>query len=311
MKPKLLIVGDVGIEIICELRHMPEPAEVLAEDKYSFLPGAEAGNSALCADGLGVSAQLCSRVGKDGNAARLRSFFYENNIDTGTIFTDSSAQTALTVYLSDTSRASVRTIEYRAAASKLCTQDVDTALEGAADMVLVLKNTSAPVCVHIAQRASSLGIPVFFEASCEGLSALEEASAQGIEFIYADSDTFESYTGIHTRDVEHCLKCCLAVEQKVKSHFYIIRIKNRGLFVYDGKFYNIVSATDLSEAYVKCGFADIEVAALASEYLVSEDIVRSCRVAEIADKIARQSATVRIPSREIIENFALENDIDL
>lgn len=311
MKPKLLIIGDVGIEIICELRRMPEPSEVLSEDKYAFLPGGEAGNAALCADAFGVSAQLCSRVGKDGNAARLRSFFYENNIDTGTIFTDSPAQTALTVYIADSSKRNVRTVEYRAAAGKLCAQDVDTALTGEPDMLLVLKNTSPQVCAHAVQRAGELGIPVFLEASCQSLLSLEELGASGPEFIYSDSDTFEKYTEIHTRDVEHCLRCCLAVEQKIKAHFYIIRIKNRGLFVYDGKFYNIVSATDLTEGVSKCGFADIEAAALASEYLVTSDIVRSCKVAEIADKIARQSATVRIPSRESIDEFIVENGIDI
>ena len=97
MAKKLLVIGDVAIEMLMKLKRLPSPREVCDEDKYLFLPGGPAGNAALAATYFGADAFLCTRVGKDGNASRLTQFFSDNGVNVDAVAVDEEAQTGMVV----------------------------------------------------------------------------------------------------------------------------------------------------------------------------------------------------------------------
>ena len=131
MAKKLLVVGDVAIEMLMKFKRLPNLGEVCDEDKYLFLPGGPAGNAALAATYWGADAFLCSRVGKDGNAARLTQFFSDNGINVDAVVTDNEAQTGMIVSFCESGYTEPRTVRYRGASAKMAVEEVDAAIEAA------------------------------------------------------------------------------------------------------------------------------------------------------------------------------------
>lgn len=303
MAKKLLVIGDLAIEMVMDLHRIPDPGDRLEEEKYLFLPGGQAGNAALTATYFGADAALCSRVGKDGNAERLRRFFEAAGIQTDAVFTESSSQTGLTITMNDAAYREARTIVYRGASAKLCTSDIDQGLAGMPDMVYLSAEVEDYSAGHAILASEEKGIPVFLDASSTSLlSGLYQRGAR-VQMLYTTDLTLETFSASPIKDVGSTLKCCLTLGQKLRADYYAVRMKNRGLFLYDGKTYNIAIVSDANEAKPKSGFADIEAAVLASEFLIHQNAYNACGFAAVADILAREVTDYRIPSRQAVTEY--------
>lgn len=309
MAEKLLVVGDVAIEMLMKLKRMPVPGEVCEEESYHFLPGGPAGNAALAASYFGVAVSLCSRVGKDGNATRLTRFFLDNGINIDSVFAESSAKTGMIVSFCEASYDQPRILRYRGACGDLSVDDVDSALRSAPDAVYLSPEVDGYIAIHTVETCDVRGIPVFLDASAEGLLRSLSVKGAAVKALYTTDKAAEGFTTMPVRDVETALKCCLTIAQKITADFYVIRMKNRGLFLYDKKTYNIIFVTDADEAAPKLGFADIESAVLAAAYMLHGDPHDACGVAAVADVLARDSKGFRIPNREQVAAYIENNGL--
>ncbi len=304
MKPRLTVVGDIAIEMMMNIRAMPPHGAKSEEERYLFIPGGNAGNSALAASYIGADVQLCSRVGRDGNATRLVNFFEHSGIDTSAVFEDTEGQTGMLLHFREPDFDSSRCISYRGASEKLDGKDIDNALVAEPDMIFLSKEVPSKTALYAATAAQRMSIPVFVDASDARLLAALSGKELSVKVVYMHDSEVEAYIGMPARDVGSCLKCAISIEQRLRAKYYIIRVKNRGLFVYDGKFYNMAVASDMTEGVAKNGYADIEAAALAAEFLVHGNIGTACAIAELADKLAREDDNIRIPTLDNILKYA-------
>ncbi len=292
----MLFVGDLAIEVLMKLKRMPSPGDVLDEDAYLFLPGGPAGNAALAASYFGVDAALCSRVGKDGNALRLTRFFEANHVNIDCVFTEAASQTGMTVSFTEDAYAEGRTVRYRAASAKLSASDLEAALKTRPDGVFLSCEVDGYIATAAAAGCEALGIPLYLDASEERLLRALSVKGARVKMLYTTDRAAESLTEMTARDVGSALKCCLTLGQRIVADVYVIRMRNRGLFLYDGRTYNIVMATDANEVAPKIGFADVESAVLASVYHRQGDPYNACGIAVIADILAREATGFRIPT---------------
>jgi len=111
------------------------------------------------------------------------------------------------------------------------------------------------------------------------------------------------------RDVETALKCCLTIAQKITADVYVIRMKNRGLFLYDGRTYSIIFVTDAADKAITLGYVNVESAVFAAEYMLHEDAKDACGYAAIADLLAREGKGFRIPTREQVAAYIQKNEL--
>jgi len=309
MAKKLLVIGDVAIEMLMKLKRLPVIGEVCDEDKYLFLPGGPAGNAALAATYFGADAFLCARVGKDGNASRLTQFFSDNGINVDAVAVDEETQTGMIVSFCESGYAEPRTLRYRGASSKMAAEDVDAAINAKPDAVYVSAETDGYVAIHTIEKCDTFGIPVFVDLSEESLLRAVSVKGANIKALYTTDDTAEQFTSMPVRDVETALKCCLTIAQKITADIYVIRMKNRGLFLYDGRTYSIIFVTDALDKARTLGYVNVESAVLAAEYLFRDNAKDACGCAAIADLLAREGKGFRIPTRDQVAAYIEKNEL--
>lgn len=309
MAKKMLVIGDVAIEMLMKLKRLPTLGEVCDEDKYLFLPGGPAGNAALAANYFGASAFLCGRVGKDGNASRLTQFFSDNGVNVDAVFTDEESQTGMIVSFCESGYAEPRTLRYRGASAKVTTDDVDAAIAASPDAVFVSAETDGYIAIHTLEKCDTFGIPTFVDLSEESLLRAVSVKGASVKVLFTTDDTAESVTSMPVRDVETALKCCLTIAQKISSEIYVIRMKNRGLFLYDGRTYGIIFVTDATDKAITLGYVNVESVVLATEYLLHEDAKDACGAAAVADLLAREGKGFRIPTREQVLAYIQKNEL--
>lgn len=309
MAKKLLVIGDVAIEMLMKFKRLPNLGEVCDEEKYLFLPGGPAGNAALAATFFGADAFLCSRVGKDGNASRLTQFFSDNGINVDAVVTDSEAQTGMMISFCESGYLEPRTVRYRGASAKMAVDEVDRALAARPDAVYLSAETDGYIAIYTMEKCDTFGIPVFADLSEESLMRAVSVKGASLKALYTTDDTAEQFTAMPVRDVESALKCCLTVAQKITADIYVIRMKNRGLFLYDGRTYGIIYVTDALEKAVTLGYVNVESAVLAAEYLFHENAKDACGYAAVADLLAREGKGFRIPTREQVVAYIQKNEL--
>ena len=305
----MLIIGDVAIEMLMKLKRLPTPGEVCEEDKYLFLPGGPAGNAALAANFFGANAFLCARVGKDGNASRLTHFFSDNGVNVDAVITDEEAQTGMAVSFCESGYDEPRVLRYRGASAKMTTDDVDIALRSRPDLVFLSAETDGYIALYTAEKCDTFAIPVFLDLSQESLMRSISVKGAVVKAVYTTDETAERFTSMPVRDVESALKCCLTIAQKITADIYVIRMKNRGLFLYDGKTYGIIFVTDASDKAAKLGYVNVESAVLATEYLLHDDPKDACGFAAVADILAREGKGFRIPTRDQVVAYIQKNEL--
>lgn len=309
MAKKLLVIGDVAIEMLMKLKRLPSPREVCDEDKYLFLPGGPAGNAALAATYFGADAFLCTRVGKDGNASRLTQFFSDNGVNVDAVAVDEEAQTGMVVSFCESGYSDPRTLRYRGACGKMAAEDVDAAIGAGPDAIFISAETDGYIAIHALEKCDTYAIPVFIDLSAESLLRSVSVKGADVKLLYTTDDTAEQVTSMPVRDVETALKCCLTIAQKITAEIYVIRMKNRGLFLYDGRTYSIIFVTDALDKAITLGYVNVESAVLATEYFLHEDAKSACGCAAVADLLAREGRGFRIPTREQVAAYIEKNEL--
>lgn len=309
MSKKMLVIGDVAIEMLMKCKRLPTLGEVCDEEKYLFLPGGPAGNAALAANYFGASAFLCARVGKDGNASRLTQFFSDNGVNVAAVATDEEAQTGMLVSFCESGYAEPRTLRFRGASAQMATDDVNLALAERPDAVYLSPEVDGYIAIHTLEKCDTYGVPVFVDLSQEALMRAVSFKGASVKVLYTTDDTAEKVTSMPVRDVETALKCCLTIAQKITAEIYVIRMKNRGLFLYDGKTYSIIFVTDALDKTISLGYANVESAVLATEYFMHEDAQDACAYAAVADLLAREGKGFRIPTREQVVAYIQKNEL--
>ncbi len=304
MAGKLLVVGDAAVEVEMDILSVPDPGEAEAGEDCRFLPGGAGGNAALCASCYGAEVSLCSRVGKDGNGERLRRFFAERGVGTKALFFEGALPTGMLLFLNERASSSCRTVAFRGASLRLSSSDFDAALAADCYDLLYLSSELDPaLAAYAAASAEDRGIPALLDASSPVLLAALYQKGLRVRVLYTHDRVAGPFCKMAVRDAASALKCCLSLGQRLRADFYVLRMKDRGLFLYDGRTYRIVMVSDAADREPRAHFTDIEPAVLAAEFLGTGDMESACTVAAAADRLARGGDHGRIPGREAVTAY--------
>jgi ribokinase len=84
-RPRIAVVGAVGVGLVYQIGRMPEKGETLIADSLRIMPGGKASNHAIGALRLGADALVLSAVGSDIFSGYIRRILNESNVDTSAI----------------------------------------------------------------------------------------------------------------------------------------------------------------------------------------------------------------------------------
>ena len=299
---KILIFGPART-----VETLQVPSLSIAEEGtgYETVLGGEGETLAVAIARLGGRAVYCGRVGDDSGGKRLVRLLDSAGVDLSCFHVDHAAQTAHLVREVDTA-ANERRILFRGADARMTEEEARSAFSTAPDAVCVAGEVSYALLSRIGELATERGIPLFLlynpaYGRCDGLPTME--------VFMTDETTAESMVGIRPSGTDTCLQAAIAMQKSVKAHYYVIRLGDRGAFVYDGTYCHVVNSYIVPQTDVR-GAGTVFFGAAVAEYMSpSGDVLAALRYAAAAAALTttRQGEAAAPPTAEEVMNFLERN----
>lgn len=303
MAKRILVAGSSNIDFLLTTPYIPAPGETLISGgKYAFTPGGKGANAAIAAKAMGADVVFCSRVGDDAYGDRLVALFNERGIDTRYIKVDRLEQTGLAVVMLEKSGTN-RIIVFSGANSKISDTDVENAFSAYPDAVLTQFEIRPDAVIAAARCAADEGVPFFVDAGPADaefpLSKLER-----VEIFSPNETETEILTGIRPDNLENCLRASIALCNKVDIKYVVLKLGERGCYVYDGKYCDLISPYDVPVCDTTAA-GDVFTAALTTEYLRTGDILSSAKFANAAGAltVTKLGAVNSVPTLEEVRKL--------
>ena len=269
---------------------------------YSFVPGGKGANSAVAVSRLGGESIFCTRLGNDSNGAFLRAIYERERLDTRFVFTDPAAPTGLAAIMVEPSGQN-RIIVFPGSNSCVCEDDIESAMLSRPDALLMHMEIPSSAVITAARYASEKNIPIIIDAGpakkdfpLDRLPKLKIFSPNEIET--------EIFTGISPDSPDNCLRASMALSRLVDAEYYVLKLGDRGCYIYDGKYYHCLPAYDTNVVDTTAA-GDAFTAALTLEYLRCGDIVRAGKFANAvgAVTVSGSGALPSLPTGSEIAQF--------
>ncbi len=308
--PRVLVIGGISSDIIVSIKEMPRANEKIFADNKISLPNGEGINTAVAISRLGSDCLICSKIGDDAVAKELVEYLKFEKVDTRFISRAAGEDTASVI----TIRCDMlppRKIICPGAQAKLSTVDVEEAFISYPDGVVLLSDCPSSVFKTVSSLSVINNAPLFV-MSAQDSKTLSEYSGCRCEVLSVNEEETVKITGINPSNQEKCMKACISLSQTVNSKFIILRLGDRGYFIFDGTYYSFISAYDIpNPKQISSDFAFSS--ALVLEYLRSGgDIKHSCEFAAIsaAVYISKGGGLLSYPLDKDIRDFVEQNQID-
>ncbi len=305
MKKKILVVGGAGMTLLLLTQQVPEAGEWVTESgSYGYLAGGRGGTAAVAFTRLGADAVLSARLGGDTNGYRLLKLFEEAGIDRRFLHMDNTQNSGLSVVMREANGAT-RTICYPGANEGHSPRAVEEAFACEPDALYVEFGVPFETVSAAMQIASERGIPIIANAA-SSIYTCDYTKLPPMEIFTLNAKEAERLTGTRPAGTASCLTAAHEISKLVRARYYVLKIGDRGSYVYDGKFCHLAPAYTV-RVKDTTGAGDIFAAALTFSYLENGDIRTACAYgnAAAAIAIAKVGAAVAAPSDAEIREFLL------
>lgn len=283
-KKRILVLGSSYIDFVAKVKRAPERGESIVSNlDHSFLPGGHGLISAITAAKLGSDVIFCSRIGDDDNGKKILDVLRSHNVDTRFVVTDKRKPTGLnSIVVEDSFRS--RIISYPGANNALSMDDVEMSFTSYPDAFLMnldmredlyadafkyIKTTDTLTVVSCGNEADDVD-PSFFE---------------GVEIFSPNKLQAYKLTGIDPVDANSALHASIKIANRLKCKYVVMKLGDRGAFVYDGVYSDIIPAHNVEVVDTRCAGV-IFGAALAHAYLEFEDINKAAMFANAASSFS-------------------------
>ena len=310
MKPRILVLGRACVFLDMQLSFLPSAGHAIKGKGYTRYPGGSGINTAVALKKLNIDSVLASRIGNDTNGQRLLQYLNAQNVESKYITRDLSAHTGMNLLMTENDGKNRRII-FDGASTNVTVAEVETAFNSSPNAVIV--NTDVPpeavaAALILAKRRD---IPVMLNIQGEFADLFPLDIQRHVDMLVIDEENVIKHTNITCDTVEKCLKACISLAGKVIAKTYVIKLANRGSFIYDGSYYNVIPAYDI-ESFTHNATAECYNATLFIKYLSSGDAKQACELATIAEvmKSLRPHSADNCPTFAEMRDFIRDNDLD-
>ncbi len=308
---KILTISSANIDFVMDIEKIPDSGQTLLDyGSYKYVPGGKGANSAVAFSRLGADSVFCTSVGCDANAQTLRSLYVKEGLNTEYIEESKTHPTGLAAIFVEKSGAN-RIIVFPGANMQITQDNIINSFKTKPDALFLQLEISHQAILLAAQTAKELSIPIIMDAGPADITFLFDKLP--LLKIFSPNETeANAFTGISPDNEENCLLCVNALDEMVRSEFYVIKLGARGCYVYDSTKKEGCIIPSLKVLAIDTTAAgDAFTAALALEYLRCADIIRAAKYANVvgAITVGRKGASSSIPNSAEVETFILKNNL--
>lgn len=309
MKARILVVGSSNIDFVCTTDRLPVQGETFISDgSYAFVPGGKGANTAVAAARLGADVVFCTRVGEDSYGRQLVEKYKAEGIDTRFINMDKSARTGLAVIMVENTGHN-RIIVYSGANMNLSQDDAEEAFTSYPDALVMQLETDRNTVIAAARFAKEKGTKVFLDAGPATPDfPLEELGE--LEVLSPNETETKALTGIAPTSSANCLRACIELMNRVKCKYVVLKLGDRGCYVYDGTHCHHIAPVDVGTVVDTTAAGDAFTAALAVRYMQNGgDILDACEFANAVGGyvVTKPGAFPSLPTLNELRDFLGKN----
>ncbi len=301
---RILLIGSSNMDLCANMFRVPREGETVIDDGgVAYTPGGKGGNAAVAFKKLGGECTFLTKLGADMHGQKLFAFYKELGIDTSNIKVDHGNSTGFALILKE-SDGNNRIVYYPGANIRITTENLLEAFSTEPDALYIGFETSFETALSAAKIAAAKNIPIFLDAAPADRSYPLESLPMLEVFSPNESEAYE-YTGIRPTGADNALRVCLALSKRVNAKYIILKLGERGAFVYDGKYHWVVPAYPVAKVIDTTGAGDAFTAALTLEYLRTGDIKSAGKFASCAGALTttKNGASMAIPTREEVLSY--------
>ncbi len=304
-KARILVVSSANIDFVQQMRRVPYSGETVVETdmSYSYVPGGKGANSAIAFARFGADCIFTCRLGRDSNAKRLISIYQREGIDTRYIREDPEAPTGLASILVEENGKN-RIIVYPGANMTLSLDDIETGFTCYPDALYLQLEIPDEAVLEACRRANQDDIPIFIDAGPARLDFPLEKLGR-VEIFSPNENETRVFTGISPVNEDSCLRAAVKLSTRVDAKYIVLKLGERGSFVYDGREYWMIPAEKV-QAVDTTAAGDVFSAVMTYVYLQNGNIVSAVKYATCAAalSVTRMGASTSIPTLEEVIAYA-------
>ena len=303
MKPKILTVGRVHVETAMTLPFIPSAGHTVQGKSIVRYPGGSGVNTAIALRKLGADAIVAARVGSDSNGQRISHYLSSKDVDTRYLVEDGIFETGSFVRITEES-GTERSACFDGANAKLRTEDIEFAMQVCPNGMFVSTDLPDEALIAALTCGAREHLPTMLDARGDRATAVPFSSLPPVGILLLDPESAFRYTGVKPGTVESSLRCAISLSGMIGADQYVLHLGDRGVFIYDGKYYRVVSTYDQPDG--GCIATDAYFAvALLSKYIVSHDMKAAAEFAVLAEAAARGRGghAANLPSADELRRF--------
>ena len=243
------------------------------------------------------------KLGKDANGKRLSAIYAKEGIDTRYIWEDEEHPTGLASILVEENGKN-RIIVYPGANNCITPADIEEPFTCYPDAVYMQLEIPFDAVVEATRRANEADIPVFIDAGPASVDY--DLSRLGkVEIFSPNESETRVFTGITPNSEENCLRAAIKLSTLVNATYIVLKLGDRGAFLYDGKQYWTFPA-EKTPVVDTTAAGDVFTAALTYWYLEKGNILKAADFAGCAAavSVSRAGASTSVPTLSEVIAFA-------
>lgn len=274
-------------------------------DGYETTLGGRGETTAIAIAKLGGKSVFCGRCGDDSGGKRLVRLLDASGVDLSCFHVDKSQQTGFLVTTAVGGRISDQLL-FPGADDIFLPEEVREAFLCSPDAVCLSGELPVRMQQYVGELCTERGIPLFYNFTA---TAVLPESLPSLEVFSTDEAATVKLTGIRPAGAESCLQAVIEMQKQVKATYYVIRLGERGAFVYNGTYCHMVNSYIVKQVDPR-GADDVFFGAMVLEYLrVGNDILPACAYAAAASAltVSRVGEAASVPDADEVLSFLEKN----
>lgn len=291
------VLGSINMDLILNMSKVPDVGENVPGTNYGYANGGKGANQATALAKLGAKVKMIGKVAEDPNGNKLLYNLKENNIDISGVATDGS-QTGLAAIILDGDGRN-RIVVYEGANAEIDPQKAIQGIDKDLDLLLLQFETNEDVVIKAVNHAVKNNITTVID--CGPAKKFNLEKMQGATILSPNESETKALTDIYPDSKENILKASKALKERSKAKFIVLKLGERGCSLWDGNKLKLFPSYK-SQVVDTTAAGDCFTAALALEYIKTNDILKACDMGNRAGSIAvsRMGAQNSMPSVEEI-----------
>ncbi len=247
----------------------------------------------------GAASSLCACVGDDETGRRMQEHLRSAGVDVSCISVDPKAQTALDVYLLEEYGLGGK-ISYPGANTKLKGENIEFSFSRYPDLFVTDMSLGYNLLKCAADLTRVQSVPFVLDATgFTDKSCI--AGLCGVDILIANEDAVENITRIRPSNTDNCLRACIALCDMLPLRFVVLKLGERGAYIYDGTYCDLLMSPNLQSVDVTAEH-ECFVGAFSAYFVEEKDVYYATKFALAASAIcaSRVGGFASMPTKEEI-----------